>query len=47
MDTLLEVRDVHTFIGQYHILQGVESIGPQGWHHGFAGSQRRRKDHHA
>jgi branched-chain amino acid transport system ATP-binding protein len=23
MDTLLEVRDVHTFIGQYHILQGV------------------------
>lgn len=23
METLLEVRDVHTFIGQYHILQGV------------------------
>jgi branched-chain amino acid transport system ATP-binding protein len=23
MESLLEVRDVHTFIGQYHILQGV------------------------
>ncbi|HEX7540578.1 MAG TPA: ABC transporter ATP-binding protein [Anaerolineales bacterium] len=23
MENLLEVRDVHTFIGQYHILQGV------------------------
>jgi branched-chain amino acid transport system ATP-binding protein len=23
METLLEVHDVHTFIGQYHILQGV------------------------
>ncbi len=23
METLLEVRDIHTFIGQYHILQGV------------------------
>ena len=23
METLLELREVHTFIGQYHILQGV------------------------
>jgi len=23
MESLLEVRDIHTFIGQYHILQGV------------------------
>lgn len=23
IETLLEVRDIHTFIGQYHILQGV------------------------
>jgi len=24
MDTLLEVQNIHTFIGQYHILQGVD-----------------------
>jgi branched-chain amino acid transport system ATP-binding protein len=30
MDYLLEVRDVHTFIGQYHILQGVDVQVPRG-----------------
>ncbi len=30
METLLEVRDVHTFIGQYHILQGVSLSVPRG-----------------
>jgi branched-chain amino acid transport system ATP-binding protein len=30
MDTLLEVRDIHTFIGQYHILQGVSLTVPRG-----------------
>ena len=24
MDYLLDVQDIHTFIGQYHILQGVD-----------------------
>ena len=23
MENLIEVRDIHTFIGQFHILQGV------------------------
>ena len=30
MDYLLEVRDIHTFIGQYHILQGVNLCVPRG-----------------
>jgi len=30
MDNLLEVRDVHTFIGQFHILQGVTVSVPKG-----------------
>ena len=30
MDTLLEVQDIHTFIGQYHILQGVDVRVPKG-----------------
>jgi branched-chain amino acid transport system ATP-binding protein len=30
MDNLLEVRDVHTFIGQFHILQGVTVNVPKG-----------------
>ncbi len=30
MENLLEVRDVHTFIGQYHILQGVAVNVPKG-----------------
>lgn len=30
MDTLLDVRGIHTFIGQYHILQGVDLRVPQG-----------------
>ncbi|MEW6092365.1 MAG: ABC transporter ATP-binding protein [Chloroflexota bacterium] len=30
MVPLLEVRDVHTFIGQYHILQGVSLSVPRG-----------------
>jgi branched-chain amino acid transport system ATP-binding protein len=30
MDNLLEVRDIHTYIGQYHILQGVTVNVPKG-----------------
>ena len=30
MDTLLDVQSIHTFIGQYHILQGVSVSVPRG-----------------
>ncbi len=30
MENLLEVHDIHTFIGQYHILQGVSLSVPRG-----------------
>jgi len=30
MDNILEVQDIHTFIGQYHILQGVNVRVPKG-----------------
>jgi branched-chain amino acid transport system ATP-binding protein len=30
MENLLELHDVHTFIGQYHILQGVSLTVPRG-----------------
>jgi branched-chain amino acid transport system ATP-binding protein len=30
MDNLLDVQDIHTFIGQYHILQGVSVRVPRG-----------------
>jgi len=30
MDNMLEVRDIHTFIGQFHILQGVTVEVPKG-----------------
>jgi len=30
MDTILDVKDIHTFIGQYHILQGVSVRIPKG-----------------
>jgi len=30
MDTLLKVHDIHTFIGQFHILQGVTVEVPKG-----------------
>ena len=30
MENLLEARDIHTFIGQYHILQGVSLEVPKG-----------------
>lgn len=30
MDTILDVQDIHTFIGQYHILQGVNVSVPKG-----------------
>jgi branched-chain amino acid transport system ATP-binding protein len=30
MDNLLEVQDIHTFIGQFHILQGVTLEVPKG-----------------
>jgi branched-chain amino acid transport system ATP-binding protein len=30
MDNLLEVRDIHTYIGQFHILQGVTVDVPMG-----------------
>ena len=30
MENILEVQDIHTFIGQYHILQGVNVTVPKG-----------------
>ena len=30
MENILEVQDIHTFIGQYHILQGVQVTVPRG-----------------
>jgi branched-chain amino acid transport system ATP-binding protein len=30
MDHILDVQDIHTFIGQYHILQGVTVQAPKG-----------------
>jgi branched-chain amino acid transport system ATP-binding protein len=30
MDTILDVQNIHTFIGQYHILQGVSLEVPRG-----------------
>lgn len=30
MGNLLEIRDIHTFIGQFHILQGVTAEVPEG-----------------
>ena len=30
MSNLLEIQDIHTFIGQYHILQGVSVEVPEG-----------------
>ena len=30
METILDVQDIHTFIGQYHILQGVSVRVPKG-----------------
>jgi branched-chain amino acid transport system ATP-binding protein len=30
MSNILEVQNIHTFIGQYHILQGVDVVVPQG-----------------
>lgn len=30
MSSILEVRDIHTFIGQFHILEGVSISVPQG-----------------
>jgi branched-chain amino acid transport system ATP-binding protein len=30
MDNILDVQDIHTFIGQYHILQGVTVQAPKG-----------------
>ena len=30
MSNILEVQNIHTFIGQYHILQGVDLTVPRG-----------------
>lgn len=30
MEYILDVQDIHTFIGQYHILQGVSAQAPKG-----------------
>ena len=30
MDTLLDIRDIHTFFGQFHILEGVNFSVPRG-----------------
>jgi branched-chain amino acid transport system ATP-binding protein len=38
---------VHTHIGAYHILHGVDFAVPEGRGDDAAGPQRRRQDHHA
>jgi branched-chain amino acid transport system ATP-binding protein len=43
---LLELKGVHTHIGAYHILHGVDLAVPGPAHHA-AGPQRRGQDHHA
>ena len=30
MDYILDTQDIHTFIGQYHILQGINVRVPKG-----------------
>jgi len=30
MSNILELQSIHTFIGQFHILQGVDVVVPQG-----------------
>ena len=40
-------KGVHTHIGAYHILHGVDLAVPRGPAHHAAGPQRRRQDHHA
>src|SRR5512139_2243364 len=30
METILDIQSIHTFIGQYHILQGVDVRVPRG-----------------
>ena len=47
MTNILEVNAIHTFINQFHILEGVSLDGARGQHHGAPGPQRRRQDHHA
>ena len=44
---LLELEGVHTHIGAYHILHGVDLAVPRGAADDAAGTQRRRQDHHA
>ena len=46
-EPLLTLEGVHTHIGQYHILQGVDLAVPRGALHGAARPQRRRQDHDA
>ncbi len=47
MSNLLELKGVHTHIGAYHILHGVDLDVPRGRAHHAAGPQRRRQDDHA
>ena len=46
-ELILEVYEsIHTFIGQFHILEGVSLRVQAQQHHRPAGAQRRRQDHH-
>ena len=46
-EALLTLEGVHTHIGQYHILQGVDFEVPRGAMTVLLGPQRRRQDHDA
>ncbi len=42
--SVLEVQNIHTFIGQFHILEGVSVSVPQGSISVLLGAQRRGQD---
>ena len=44
MNNLLEVNGIHTYIGQFHILEGVTLSVPQGEHCGATRPKWSRQD---
>ncbi len=46
-EPLLALEGVHTHIGRYHILQGVDLVVPRGGFTVLLGPQRRGQDHDA
>lgn len=46
MEPLLDIRGLHSNIGQYHILHGVDLQVPAGGLTVLLGAQRCRQEHH-